>query len=163
MAGVNKVNILGNLGNDPDIRTMPNGDYIATLSVATSRQWKDQITGEPKELVEWHRIVLYRRQAEIARDYLHKGSKVCVYGYLRTRKWTDENGVDRWTTEIISEDLHLLDSKPKDISPTTEATVKPESEKSAKNKQSEKKARNTNSNTNVEQPTPPADEFDIPF
>ena len=76
MAGVNKVTILGNLGADPEIRIMPNGDHTATLSVATSRYWKDQASGETKELVEWHRIVLYRRLAEVAGDYLHKGSKV---------------------------------------------------------------------------------------
>ncbi|MGC6360248.1 single-stranded DNA-binding protein [Bisgaard Taxon 45] len=110
---VNKVTIIGNLGVDPEIRIMPNGDHIAKLSIATSRHWKDQITGENKELVEWHRIVLYRRLAELARDYLKKGSKVYIDGYLRTQKWTDNNGIDRWTTSIIAEDLQLLDGKPK--------------------------------------------------
>ncbi|HDR1793149.1 TPA: single-stranded DNA-binding protein [Pasteurella multocida] len=110
---VNKVTIIGNLGVDPEIRIMPNGDHTATLSIATSRYWKDQITGESKELVEWHRIVLYRRLAEIARDYLKKGSKVYIDGYLRTQKWTDNNGINRWTTNIVAEDLQLLDSKPK--------------------------------------------------
>ena len=163
MAGVNKVNILGNLGNDPDIRTMPNGDHTATLSVATSRQWKDQITGESKELVEWHRIVLYRRQAEIARDYLHKGSKICAYGYLRTRKWTDENGIDRWTTEIVAEELYLLDSKPKDSQSTTEATAKSADEKSGKGGKSGKNTRNKGANADTEQPEPPIDDSGIPF
>lgn len=114
MAGVNKVTILGNLGSDPDIRAMPNGDLTATVSVATSRQWKDQTTGETKELVEWHRIAFFRRLAEIVEQYLHKGSKIYVEGYLRTRKWTNDNGIDRWTTEIIGEELQMLDSKPKD-------------------------------------------------
>ena len=92
---------------------MPNGDHIATLSIATSRHWKDQATGENKELVEWHRIVLYRRLAEVAGDFLKKGSKVYIEGYLRTQKWTDSNGIDRWTTNIIGEEMQLLDSKPK--------------------------------------------------
>ncbi|MGR3808156.1 single-stranded DNA-binding protein [Pasteurella testudinis] len=112
MAGVNRVTILGNLGADPEIRVMPNGDLVATLSVATSRTWKDKASGESKELTEWHRIVLYRRVAEIARDYLHKGSKAYFEGYLRTQKWTDNNGVERWTTQIIAETLQLLDPKP---------------------------------------------------
>lgn len=119
MAGVNKVTILGNLGNSPEIRIMTNGDTVASLSVATSRQWKDTTTGENRELVEWHRIVLFRRLAEIARDYTHKGSKVYVEGYLRTRRWTDENGIERWTTEIVGEQIQLLDPKPKDSSKET--------------------------------------------
>lgn len=113
MSGVNRVTILGNLGSEPEIRSLPNGDLVASISVATSRNWKDKQSGEPKELVEWHRIVLYRRLAEITQQYLHKGSKVYVDGYLRTQKWTDDNGVDRWTTQIIAENLQLLDSKPK--------------------------------------------------
>lgn len=113
MSGVNKVTILGNLGGDPEIRSLPNGDLVASIRVATSRNWKDKQSGELKELVEWHRIVLYRRLAEITQQYLHKGSKVYVEGYLRTQKWTDDNGVDRWTTQIIAEDLQLLDPKPK--------------------------------------------------
>lgn len=119
MAGVNKVTILGNLGNSPEIRIMTNGDTVASLSVATSRQWKDTTTGENRELVEWHRIVLFRRLAEIARDYTHKGSKVYVEGYLRTRRWTDENGIERWTTEIVGEQIQLLNPKPKDSSKET--------------------------------------------
>lgn len=114
---VNKVTIIGNLGAAPEIRVMPNGDHTATLSVATSRYWKDQATGENKELVEWHRIVLYRRLAEVARDYLKKGSKIYIEGYLRTQKWTDNNGIDRWTTSIVGEDIQLLDSKPKSQEP----------------------------------------------
>ncbi|MGR3807803.1 single-strand binding protein [Pasteurella testudinis DSM 23072] len=117
MAGVNKVTILGNLGAAPEIRSMPNGDMTATLSVATSRVWKDKTTGEPKELTEWHRIVLYRRLAELAKDYLHKGSKVYIDGYLRTQKWTDDNGIQRWTTQIIAENLQLLDPKAANTKP----------------------------------------------
>lgn len=111
MAGVNKVIIVGNLGNDPEIRTMPNGEAVANISVATSESWMDKNTGERREITEWHRIVFYRRQAEIAGEYLRKGSKVYVEGRLRTRKWQDQNGQDRYTTEIQGDVLQMLDSR----------------------------------------------------
>lgn len=108
MAGINKVIIVGNLGNNPDVRTMPNGELVANISVATSESWKDKNTGELKETVEWHRIVLYRRLAEIAGQYLKTGSQVYVEGRLRTRKWQDNNGQDRYTTEIQGDVLQML-------------------------------------------------------
>lgn len=111
MAGINKVILVGNLGNDPDVRTMPNGDAVAKISVATSESWNDKSTGERKEVTEWHSIVFYRRQAEVVGEYLHKGSKVYVEGRLRTRKWQDQNGQDRYTTEIIGDVLQMLDSR----------------------------------------------------
>ncbi|MDY0626694.1 single-stranded DNA-binding protein [Pasteurella multocida] len=111
MAGVNRVIILGNLGNDPDIRTMPNGEAVANISVATSESWIDKNTNERREVTEWHRIVFYRRQAEVAAEYLRKGSKVYVEGRLRTRKWQDQNGQDRYTTEIQGDVLQMLDSR----------------------------------------------------
>lgn len=111
MAGVNKVIIVGNLGNEPEIRTMPNGEAVANISVATSESWRDKNTGEMREVTEWHRIVLYRRLAEIAGEYLHKGSKVYVEGRLKTRKWQDQNGQDRYTTEIQGDNLQMLDSR----------------------------------------------------
>ena len=111
MAGVNRVIILGNLGNDPDVRTMPNGDAVAKISVATSESWTDKNTNERKTQTEWHAIVFYRRQAEVAGEYLHKGSKVYVEGRLKTRKWQDQNGQDRYTTEIQGDVLQMLDSK----------------------------------------------------
>ncbi|MXN88556.1 single-stranded DNA-binding protein [Pasteurella canis] len=111
MAGVNKVIIVGNLGNDPDIRTMPNGDLVAKISVATSESWIDKNTNERKTQTEWHPIVFYRRQAEICGQYLKKGSKVYVEGKLRTRKWQDQNGQDRYTTEIQGDVLQMLDSR----------------------------------------------------
>lgn len=111
MAGVNKVIIVGNLGNDPDMRTMPNGDAVANISVATSESWNDRNTGERREVTEWHRIVFFRRQAEIAGQYLRKGSKVYVEGRLKTRKWQDQNGQDRYTTEIMGDVLQMLDSR----------------------------------------------------
>ncbi|BDE03317.1 TPA: single-stranded DNA-binding protein [Pasteurella multocida] len=111
MAGVNKVIIVGNLGNDPEIRTMPNGEAVANISVATSESWIDKNTGERKTQTEWHSIVFYRRQAEICGQYLKKGSKVYVEGRLRTRKWQDQNGQDRYTTEIQGDVLQMLDSR----------------------------------------------------
>ncbi|QLB12682.1 single-strand binding protein [Bisgaardia hudsonensis] len=111
MAGVNKVIIVGNLGNDPEIRTMQNGEAVANISVATSESWTDKNTNERREITEWHRIVFYRRQAEIVGEYLRKGSKVYVEGRLRTRKWQDQSGQDRYTTEIIGDVMQMLDSR----------------------------------------------------
>lgn len=111
MAGVNKVIIVGNLGADPEVRTMPNGSAVANISVATSENWIDKNTNERREITEWHRIVFYRRQAEIVGEYLRKGSKVYVEGRLRTRKWQDQNGQDRYTTEIQGDVLQMLDSR----------------------------------------------------
>ncbi|KMK50766.1 single-stranded DNA-binding protein [[Actinobacillus] muris] len=111
MAGVNKVIIVGNLGADPEMRTMPNGDAVANISVATSEVWNDKNTGERREVTEWHRIVFFRRNAEVAGQYLRKGSKVYVEGKLKTRKWQDQNGQDRYTTEIQGDMLQMLDSR----------------------------------------------------
>ncbi|NBH75093.1 single-stranded DNA-binding protein [Rodentibacter pneumotropicus] len=108
MAGVNKVIIVGRLGSAPDVRTMPNGDTVANISVATGESWNDRNTGERREITEWHRIVFYRRQAEIYGEYLHKGSQVYVEGRLRTRKWQDQNGQERYTTEIQGDVLQML-------------------------------------------------------
>ena len=99
--GVNKVIIVGTLGNDPEVKYSASGSAIANLSVATSEQWKDKQTGEKKEQTEWHRVVIFGKLAEVAGEYLHKGSQVYIEGQLRTRKWTDSNGVDRYTTEIV--------------------------------------------------------------
>ncbi|MFC1114516.1 single-stranded DNA-binding protein [Pasteurella multocida] len=120
MAGVNRVIILGNLGNDPDVRTMQNGDLVASISVATSESWIDKNTNERREVTEWHRIVFYRRQAEICGQYLKKGSKVYVEGRLKTRKWQDQNGQDRYTTEIQGDVLQMLDSR-QDSQPQAQA------------------------------------------
>lgn len=111
MAGVNKVIIVGNLGNNPEIRTMQNGDQVANISVATSESWTDKNTGEKRENTEWHHIVFYRRQAEICGQYLHKGSKVYIEGKLKTRKWQDQNGQDRYITEIHGNVLQMLSSQ----------------------------------------------------
>lgn len=99
--GVNKVILVGNLGQDPEVRYMPKGGAVANLSLATSDTWKDKQTGEQKERTEWHRVVLYGKLAEIASEYLRKGSQVYIEGELRTRKWTDQSGVDKYTTEVV--------------------------------------------------------------
>lgn len=109
--GINKVILIGNVGGDPEVRHMPNGNAVATLSVATSESWKDKQTGEKQERTEWHRVVCYNRLGEIAGEYFRKGVKLYVEGSLRTRKWQDPQGQDRYTTEIIASDVQMLDSK----------------------------------------------------
>ena len=106
--GVNKVIIVGNLGNDPDTRYMPSGSAVTNLSVATNESWKDKQTGEQKDRTEWHRVAMFGRLAEIAAEYLRKGSQVYIEGKLRTRKWQDQNGNDRWSTEIIADEMQML-------------------------------------------------------
>ena len=109
--GVNKVILIGNLGNDPEIRYTPSGSAVANLSLATSETWRDKQTGELQDRTEWHRIVFFNRLAEIVGEYLKKGSKIYVEGTLRTRKWQDKTGMDRFTTEIIASEMHMLDSR----------------------------------------------------
>lgn len=109
--GINKVILIGNLGQDPEVRYLPNGGAVCNLSVATSETWKDKNTGEQQERTEWHRVVLFRRLAEIAGEYLKKGSKVYLEGKLQTRKWQDQQGQDRYTTEVVADDLQMLDSR----------------------------------------------------
>lgn len=111
MASVNKVIIVGNLGRDPETRYMPNGEAVTNVAVATTESWKDKGSGEKKELTEWHRITFYRKLAEIAGQYLKKGSQVYVEGRLQTRKWTDKDGVERYTTEIIADTMQMLGSR----------------------------------------------------
>ena len=105
--GVNKVILVGNLGNDPEVRYMPNGNAVANLSLATSESWKDQ-QGQVQERTEWHRLTMYRRLAEIAGEYLKKGSQIYVEGKLQTRKWQDQQGQDKYTTEIIVDQMQML-------------------------------------------------------
>ncbi|WP_286233774.1 single-stranded DNA-binding protein [Thalassotalea sediminis] len=109
--GINKVIIVGNLGQDPEVRFMPNGSAVANFTVATSETWKDKQTGEQKEKTEWHRIVIYQRLAEIAGEYLKKGSKVYLEGRLQTRKWQNQQGQDQYTTEIVANEMQMLDSR----------------------------------------------------
>ncbi len=109
--GINKVILIGNVGVDPEVRYMPNGNAVATLSVATSETWKDKQTGDKQERTEWHRVVCFNRLGEIAGEYIRKGAKLYVEGSLRTRKWQDQQGQDRYTTEIVATDIQMLDSK----------------------------------------------------
>jgi len=106
--GVNKVILVGNLGKDPEIRYMPNGNAVANLTLATTESWKDRQTGDHQEKTEWHRIVMYRRLAEIAGEYLKKGSQIYIEGKLQTRKWQDNAGNDRYTTEVVANEMQML-------------------------------------------------------
>lgn len=109
--GINKVILVGNVGVDPEVRYLPNGNAVTTLSLATSDSWKDKTSGEKQERTEWHRVVCFNRLGEIAGEYVRKGSKLYVEGSLRTRKWQDQQGQDRYMTEIIASDIQMLDSK----------------------------------------------------
>jgi single-strand DNA-binding protein len=108
MASVNKVIIVGNLGRDPEMRSFPSGDRVANVTIATTDRWKDKTSGEMKEATEWHRVVFNGRLAEIAGEYLRKGSQVYVEGSLRTRKWTDKDGIEKYTTEIRADEMKML-------------------------------------------------------
>lgn len=111
MASVNKVIIVGNLGKDPEMRAFPSGDQVANVTIATTDKWKDKQTGEMKEATEWHRVVFNGRLAEIVGQYLRKGSQVYVEGSLRTRKWTDQSGAEKYTTEIRADQMQMLGSR----------------------------------------------------
>lgn len=150
MAGINKVIIVGNLGNDPEIRTMPNGEQVANITVATSESWTDKNTGEKKTQTEWHRIVLYRRLAEIAGQYLTKGSQVYIEGRLKTRKWQDSNEQDRYTTEIQGDNLQMLGGRNQDA---------------VQNQPPKQQDKQQKAQSKPQQSEPPVDAFDdnIPF
>lgn len=109
--GINKVILIGNLGADPEVRYTPNNVAVVTVNIATSSGWKDKQSGEMQERTEWHRVVFFNRLAEIVSEYLRKGSKVYVEGSLRTRKWTDKNNVEKYTTEIIADEMQMLDGR----------------------------------------------------
>ena len=109
--GINKVILVGNVGTDPEVRYMPSGGAVTNITLATSESWKDKQTGQPQERTEWHRLVFFNRLAEIAGEYVRKGSKLYVEGSLRTRQW-EQDGVKRYTTEIVANEMQMLDSKP---------------------------------------------------
>ena len=146
--GVNKVILIGNLGRDPETRYMPSGGAITNISVATSETWKDKQTGEQQERTEWHRVVFFNRLAEIAGEYLKKGSKVYIEGSLRTRKWQGQDGQDRYTTEIVANEMQMLDSRGGSAEYSQGAAAGGASQAGS-----------------TPQPQPPADDFedDIPF
>ena len=106
--GINKVILIGNLGGDPETRYMPNGSAVTNITVATNESWKDKQTGEQKDRTEWHKVAMFNRLAEVAAEYLRKGSQVYIEGKLRTRKWQDRDGNDRYTTEIIADEMQML-------------------------------------------------------
>ena len=109
--GINKVILVGNLGGEPEVRFTPGGSAVANITIATSSSWRDKQSGEMQERTEWHRVAFFNRLAEIVGEYLHKGSKIYVEGSLRTRKWQDKSGNDRYTTEIIANEMQMLDSR----------------------------------------------------
>jgi single-strand DNA-binding protein len=109
--GINKVILIGNVGQDPEVKYMPSGGAVTNISVATSETWKDKNTGQPQERTEWHRVVFFNRLGEIAGEYLRKGSKVYIEGALRTRKWQAQDGTDRYTTEIVASEMQMLDGR----------------------------------------------------
>ncbi len=154
MSGINKVILVGNLGADPEVRTTSSGESVTTLSVATSEKWKDKQTGEPVDKTEWHRVVLWRRLAEIAGQYLRKGSKVYIEGKLTTRKWTDQSGQDRYTTEIQGNELQMLDGRPPD-----------DAERRSDSRNEGRSDATTRDSAQNRAPTPPPldDGDDIPF
>ena len=118
MASLNKMQIIGNLGADPEIRFMPDGSPTATVTIATTDAWKDKATGEKKEKTEWHRVVFFKGLAEVVGEYLKKGSQIYVEGKLRTRKWTDKEGIDRYTTEIVGQEMQMLGKKASNEGPS---------------------------------------------
>lgn len=130
MSGVNKVIIVGNLGADPETKSLPNGNAVTNLSVATSETWKDKNTGDKRENTEWHRVVMFGKLAEIAGQYLSKGSKVYLEGKLQTRKWQDRDGNDRYTTEIVANEMQMLDSRGGQGEPQRKPEPQPELEDS---------------------------------
>ena len=155
--GVNKVIIIGNLGDDPKVTYMPSGDAVTNFTVATSESWKDKNTGEKKDQTEWHRVSIFGKLAEICGEYLRKGSKVFVDGSLRTRKWQDKDGNDRYTTEIRCSEMQMLDSKGDGQSSAPSQPQKPAQNRSANNEYSQART--------AHQQSPVVDDFDddIPF
>jgi len=146
--GINKVILVGNLGQDPEVRAMNDGSSVVTISVATSESWKDKINGEKKESTEWHRVVFFGKLADVAAKYLVRGGKVYVEGKLQTKKWQDKQGIDRYTTQILASEMQMLDSK-KDAA--------------AQDAQSSAKEYAAMSGGRVENDPPPYADDDIPF
>jgi single-strand DNA-binding protein len=129
MASINKVILVGNLGQDPEVKYMPSGGAVTNISIATTDTWKDKATGEKKENTEWHRVVFFNRLAEIVGEYLRKGSQVYIEGNLRTRKWQDQNGVDKYTTEIVAREMQMLGGRAggsSDFAPSQQSQQQPQ-------------------------------------
>ena len=155
--GINKVILIGNLGNDPEVRYTPSGSAVANITLATNESWRDKQSGDMQERTEWHRIVFFNRLAEIVGEYLRKGSKVYVEGSLRTRKWQDKTGMDRYTTEIIANEMQILDSRANNIDHSNQTSETADDHFYQQNNQSQPQPQPTHAAT--------ADDFDddIPF
>lgn len=161
--GINKVILIGNLGKEPEVKYMPNGDALCNLTVATSDTWKDKQTGENKEQTEWHRVTFFGRLAEIAGEYLKKGSKVYIEGSLRTRKYTDNNGIERYATEVRGAEMQMLGGYTSDSS-------QPMSDKPASSQTGATSSPNRTASNQRRANQPPAsydntitDDMEIPF
>lgn len=166
MASLNKAMIIGNLGKDPDTRYMPNGSAVTAFSVATNEKWKDKQTGEEKEQVEWHRVVLFGRIAEVAAEYLKKGSSVYIEGKMQTRKWDDKDGVTRYTTEIVGREMKMLGTKGSGGPPHPAeggAKQKPAATTPQQGQQPLKDPFDTEGNVTTGEAPPPDFDDDIPF
>ena len=149
--GINKVIIVGNCGQDPETRYMPSGGAVTNLSLATTESWKDKNTGQQQERTEWHRVVFFNRLAEIAGEYVKRGSKIYVEGSLRTRKWQDrDSGQDRYTTEIVANEMQMLDSKGSSAGDVSSPQPNPSSSLSVeKSRSSQNPSTNTNNSSNL--------------
>ena len=149
--GINKVIIVGNCGQDPETRYMPSGGAVTNLSLATTESWKDKNTGQQQERTEWHRVVFFNRLAEIAGEYVKRGSKIYVEGSLRTRKWQDKDtGQDRYTTEIVANEMQMLDSKGSSAGDVSASQPNPSSSLSVeKSRSSQNPSTNTNNSSNL--------------
>jgi single-strand DNA-binding protein len=147
--GINKVILVGNLGADPETRAMPSGGSVTNISIATQESWKDKNTGDQQERTEWHKVVFFGRLAEIAGEYLNKGSQVYVEGKLRTQKWQDREGNDRWTTEVVANEMQMLGGRPGSGAPAAQGPAPTSTSQDS-------------SETTPQDSSPPFDD-DIPF
>ncbi len=170
MASINKVILVGNLGQDPEVKYMPSGGAVTNISIATTDSWKDKATGEKKENTEWHRVVFFNRLAEIVGEYLRKGSQVYIEGNLRTRKWQDQNGVDKYTTEIVAREMQMLGSRAGGSSDFNQAPQQQGGQQQGGGQQAPQPSQQQSSQQQApqQQNTPPPQNFDnfdddIPF
>lgn len=158
--GINKVIIIGNLGNDPDTRYTGQGNAVTNLSIATDESYKDKNTGQMVPKTEWHRVVMFNRLAEVAKEYLRKGAKVYIEGRLRTRKWQDQSGQDRYTTEIVANDMQMLDGNP---NAAPQAGYQQPQQAPRQNNQPQQHPQYAGSQPPMQQGEPPIEDDDIPF
>ena len=165
--GVNKVILVGNMGGDPEVRYMPSGNAVTNITLATSETWKDKQTGQNQERVEWHRVIFFNKLAEIAGEYLKKGSQVYVEGSLRTRKWQDQSGQDRYTTEIVASEMQMLGGRggSSDAGYNQDAGYAPQQQAPQQRSPQQQAPARQNAPAQQQAPQPNFDDFDddIPF